>query len=369
MRALNDDGVWENWSWGTTVDDYLEFLRVTGARPLYGLNPFDHTIGGEAHSAVEEVEALAEHLVAAGFTGAYYEVGNEHEWCCPVLTPAEYVEYFVALASAVKRVDPSAHLMGPVISSPNVEWREGFIGGLAERGRLDLLDVFSFHYYGSWLASWNSDGIDLSQPQLLAAEIATIRADLASAGTSNVAVAVTEYNAAIWDGVTRGAYSLEQALWLADALGELFGSADLANVWIDLSGEQPHALLFDTTTPVTRSSSYWPFVLVAETLGLGRRDEAVAVLATTADRPASRVTIRAVRGSDNRLGLLVVNKGEPLRVTMRLIHRACSATTALMLDAESHAAGVGPLPAEVSCSAGVVTAELPELSVIGVLMR
>lgn len=368
MRVQRDDGQWEEWGWGTKVDDYLAFLRATGARPLYGLNPFDHAIDGQAHSAAEEAEGLAARLVAAGFAGGYYEVGNEHEWCCPQLTPAEYVDRFVALAVAVKRADPAARLMGPVTSGPNAEWREGFIGGLAQRGRLGLLDVFSFHYYGSWLAGWNSDGVDLSKPQLLAGEIAAIRASLATAGAGSVGVAVTEYNAAIWDGVTRGAHSLEQALWLADAAGELFASADLANVWIDLSGQQPHALLFDTTTPVTRAPSYWPFVLVAETLGLGRRDPAVAVLATTTDRPASRVTIRAVLGSDGRLGVLLVNKGEPLRAEVRLDGRGCAATTARRLDAESHASGLGSLPASASCSAGTLVVDLPRLSAVGVLL-
>jgi hypothetical protein len=369
MRVLNDSGAWERWSWGTTVDDYIAFLRATGSRPLYGLNPFDHAIEGDLHSAAEEAEGLAAHLVAAGFAGAYYEVGNEHEWCCPALTPAEYVAYFVTIAQAVKRADPSARLMGPVTSSPNAEWRDAFIGGLAQRGQLGLLHTFSFHYYGGWLASWNSDGIDLTRPQVLGAEIAAVRAKLAQAGAGQVGVAVTEYNAAIWNDVTRGAYSLEQALWLADAAGELFDNADLANVWVDLSNEQPHSLLFATTTPVTRSTNYWPFVLVADTLGFGRRDAAVAALATTADRPASRVTLHAARGSDGRLGMLFVNKGEPLRAELRLSNRACSAATALLLDATTQAAGAGPTPTTASCTAGALTVDLPRLSAVGVVLE
>ena len=71
MRVLQDGGIWESWTWGTTVDDYLAFLRTTRARPLYGLNPFDHTIDGVVHSAAGEAEALATHMVAAGFPGAY----------------------------------------------------------------------------------------------------------------------------------------------------------------------------------------------------------------------------------------------------------------------------------------------------------
>jgi len=288
--------------------------------------------------------------------------------CCPALTPAEYVEAFVRIGQAVERADPSARLMGPVTSSPNAEWRDGFIDGLVSRGQLGLLHTFSFHYYGAWLASWNSDGIDLARPQLLSAEIGKIRAKLESAGAGHVGVAVTEYNAALWDDVTRGANSMEQALWLADAAGELFESADLANVWIDLSTEQPHALLFDTTLPVSRGRNYWPFALVAQTLGFGRRDPAVGVLRTTSDRPTTRVTIHAARGSDGHLGLLLVNKGDALRVEVQVQNHVCASPVARKLDATSHAASAGPVPTAAACASGRLTSDLPALSVVGVVL-
>lgn len=369
MRVQSDAGAWEDWSWGTRLPGYLAFLRATGARPLYGLNPFDHTIDGEAHSAAAEAEALAALLVAEGFSGAYYEVGNEHEWCCPVLTPEEYVEHFVSIARAVRRADPTARLMGPVTSSPNPEWREGFIDGLARRGQLGLLHAYSFHYYGAWLAGWNADTIDLARPQALAAEIAAIRSRLAAAGAGDVGVAVTEYNAAIWDGVTRGANSVEQALWLADFAGELFRGADLANVWIDLSNEQPHALLWAAPASVVRSSNYWPFVLVAQTLGFGRRDAAVDVLATTSDHPAARMSLHAARAGDGHLGLLLVNKGEAARAEIRLSRRACSRLTARRLDAATlGAAGGGLATASATCADGLLVTDLPRLSAVGLVL-
>lgn len=366
--SVRNGGVWEHWSWGTDVDRYLVTLRDIGARPLYSLNPFDHTLAGEPHDAVVEARDLVAHLVASGFTAAHYEIGNEHDQCCPSLSVEEYVDRFVTFASVVKDVDPSARILGPVTSQPNADWREGFLDGLARRRRLDLLDAFSFHYYGAWLASWNDDAIDLALPQVMAAEIAAVRAKLADVGAAHIGIAITEYNAALWDDVNRGAYSIEQALWLADAAGELFRSADIANVWIDVSGQHPHSLLSNSTTPVTRSRNYWPLALVARVFARDGRSTRVAVLETRSGLPTSRVTLHAVRTESGRHGLLLVNKGAALVANVGLENQTCSTLAAWHLDPVSHEAGLGPVEASASCIAGGVSVDLPRLSVVGVLV-
>src|SRR5512137_843621 len=55
----NDHLVWEDWSWGTDVAQYLVFLEDIGAVPMFSLMPFDHTIDGVPHSAAGEAAALA----------------------------------------------------------------------------------------------------------------------------------------------------------------------------------------------------------------------------------------------------------------------------------------------------------------------
>jgi alpha-L-arabinofuranosidase len=169
-RALGQDGTWDDWSWSFGLDRYFTFLDSIGGRPLLGVNIFDHTIRGSLHRAADEARDLASHALAAGFAGAFYEIGNEPDQCCPVISAEEYVQRFVDAAQSVKSADPSAHVLGPAISNPDPAWRDAFIAGLARRGQLALPDTFSFHYYGAWLASWNTAAIDLSLPQQLSKE-------------------------------------------------------------------------------------------------------------------------------------------------------------------------------------------------------
>jgi len=367
----NDHVVWDDWSWGIRIDQYLGFVDRVGGRPLYSLNPFDHTIDGQFHSAAEEARALVRHFVSRGQAGAYYEVGNENDgsWN-PMLSPPEYVDAFIALAEAVKAEDPSARMMGPVGSGESPSWRDGFLDGLAARGKVGLLDTFSFHYYGGWISGSNSAGINLSSPQLIPGFVAEIRRKLASVGAPDAGVALTEYNAAIWDDdTTRGQRSIEQALWLADTAGELFRVIDVGNVWMDLSGDDPHALLTDGSSPPARTSNYWPMLLVGRTLGLGRRDRSVSVLEATADLPTSRITAHAASGSDGRLGILLVNKGGPLAASIALTGRACSAVTGLRVDPDTHAAGSGLAGHPATCASGTVSTELPRLSAVGLTLQ
>lgn len=371
MRASDKDlQKWDDWSWGTGVEPYLAFLGSVGGEPLYSLNPFDHLIDGRSHSALDEARQLVRLLASRGYAGAFYEVGNENDgsWN-PMLSPAEYVDRFVSFAEAVKREDPSARLLGPVGSGTEPAWRDGFIDGLAARNKLPLLDYFAFHYYGGWISNSNSAGINLSGPQQIPGYVQAIRDRLTARGGSGIGVALTEYNAAIWDtGATRGQNTIEQGLWLADTAGELFGSVDLGNIWIDLTGNDPHAMLNGDATPPTRTKNYWPMYVVGRTLGLGRRDPAVDVLSASGDQASSRATVHAVRGRDGALGILLVNKGDALSAEVSLAGRSCSTPTALKLDGALYDASGGPASQAASCSGSTLTVELPRLSVVGVVL-
>jgi hypothetical protein len=364
----NDHVVWDDWSWGTGVEDFASFVGRIGGVPLYSLMPFDHTIDGQLHRATDEARDLVRLMRGRGFAGAYYEVGNENDgsWN-PMLSPAEYVDAFILLGDTVRREDSSARLLGPVGSGTEAAWRDGFIDGLAARGRLDLLDLFSFHYYGGWISSTNSATINLNDPQHIPAVVQAIRDKLASVGAAEVGVALTEYNAAIWDNTTRGQFTIEQALWLVDAAGELFRTIDLANVWIDLTADgDPHGLLNAGTTPPARTKNYWPMYLVGQTLGFGSRDPAVSVLETTTDQPTSRATAYATLSSDGRLGILVVNKGDPLAVQVSLAGRGCGGVAVLRMDPDAYAAGTGPATQAVTCASGTVSLDMPARSAVGV---
>jgi hypothetical protein len=367
----NDHVVWDDWSWGITVEQYLDFVNRVGGRAMFSLNPFDHTIDGQLHSAADEARALVRLFLSRGQAGAYYEVGNENDGSWNrMLTSEEYVDAFVRLAEAVKSEDASARMMGPVGAGEGGEWRDGFLDGLAARGQIGLLDLFSFHYYGGWISSSNSNNVSLANPQLIPGFVADIRARLDQVGAPNAGVALTEYNAAIWEeGTTRGQRSIEQALWLADTAGELFRVIDVGNVWMDLTGDDPHALLSTTSTPPVRMPNYWSLYVVGRTLGLGRRDPSVGVLAVSIDLPTDRLTAYATSGDDGALGILLVNKGDPLAATISLTGRGCSALSGLRYDAALHEGGSGPAQVAATCSEGTISVELTRLAVVGLVLE
>jgi hypothetical protein len=368
----NDHVQWDDWSWGIDVDQYLAFLKAIDCVPMFSLNPFDHTIDGQAHSAVTEAEDLARLFVANGFSGAYYEVGNENDgsWN-PMLSINDYTDTFILLATAVKAVDPTSQFMGPVVSGYNMTWINGFLDRLQNRGALGLLDWLSYHHYGGWIANDNQSLINLNDPQDLGREMGTIRSALAAHGVSRVKVAVTEMNAAIWgDGCTRDQFTIHQALWLADALGVCFLGADAANVWIHLHpGTDPHSLIDDAPNPPAPTRNYWPVALAAQTLSSSSPALPVSVLTVTLDTLASTMTAYAVRKSDGTLGVLILNKGnQDLEVAVDL-PAAPQAASGRRLGRTEYEAVSGPAVISVRVESHRLRCTVPGSSVVGLDVR
>jgi hypothetical protein len=368
----NDHVQWDDWSWGINVGQYLAFLKAIGSVPMFSLNPFDHTIDGQAHSAAAEASDLARLFLASGFPGAYYEVGNENDgsWN-PMLSIDDYTDRFILLVTAVKSVDPTAQALGPVVSGYDMTWINGFLDRLQTLGALGLLDGLSYHHYGGWISNANANRIDLDDPQAFGRELDTIRGALAAHGVSQVRIAVTEMNAAIWDtGCTRDQFTINQGLWLADALGTSFLKADLANVWIHLHpGSDPHSLIDDGPDPPAPTRNYWPVALAAQTLSTAAPAVPVSVLSVTLDAGASTMTAYAVRKSDGSLGVLVLNKGSrDLDVAVDLAVAPQSATGRKLGRAEYEAAS-GPSPLAVRSESRRLRCTVPGNSIVGLEAR
>lgn len=368
----NDHLQWDDWSWGIDVDQYIAFLKAIGCVPMFSLNPFDHTIDGRSHSAASEAADLARLFVANGFAGAYYEAGNENDgsWN-PMLSINDYTDRFILLMTAVKAVDPAARSMGPVVSGYNMAWINGFLDRLEALGAMDLLDWVSYHHYGGWISNSNQARINLIDPQNYGGELTAIRSALASRGLSRVGIAVTEMNAAIWDeGCTRDQFTMEQGLWLADALGVSMMQADAANVWIHLHpGADPHSLIDDGPTPPQPTRNYWPVALVAQTLSSSDPGATVEVLTVTLDTLPSLMTGYAVRKADGRLGVLLINKsGQSLEVAVDL-PASPRGVTGRRVGRTEYDAVSGPAQASVQVAARRVTVTLPATSIVGLDVR
>jgi hypothetical protein len=364
----NDHLVWEDWGWGIDVYEYLAFLKAIGARPMFSLIPFDHTIDGQPHFAVAEADALARLFMTEGFSGAFYEVGNENEgdWN-PMLSLNDYTDRYVLLTRAVKTVDPTAQCMGPVVSSYNMTWIAGFLDRLAALGATGLLDWISYHHYGGWISNSNGSGIALDDPQALAGELSAIRGALASRGLSRVKIAVNEMNAAIWDtGCTRDQFTIKQGLWLADALGVSLVGADAANVWIHLHpGTDPHALIDSEADPPAPTKNYWPVALAAQTLSGTDPSAAVEVLAVSLDAAPSVLTGYAARKSGSSLGVLLVNKSERALAVAVDLPFIPAGVTARKIGPAEYAATSAPVSLPVTVGSLRATLTVPASSIVG----
>ncbi len=368
----NDHLVWEDWSWGTDVGQYIAFLKAISAVPMFSLMPFDHTIDGQPHAAVSEAEALARLFVAEGFPGAFYEVGNENDgsWN-PVLSINDYADRFGLLVRAVKAVDPTAQAVGPVVSGYNLTWISGFLDRLTALGATGLLDWISYHHYGTWISNSNQNGIDLDDPQDLADELDVIRGLLAARGLGRVKIAVTEMNAAIWAaGCTRDQFTIKQGLWLVDALGVSLLGADAANVWIHLHpGTDPHALIDSESTPPQPTRNYWPVALAAETLSAADPAAPVEVLAVTLDVAPTVMTGYAVRKPGSTFGILLVNKSDQsLEVAVDLPSSPRSITGRRIGETEYSAAS-GPAAVMVSVDSLRAAVTVPATSIVALDVR
>ena len=250
--------------------------------------------------------------MAEGFSGAYYEVGNENDgsWN-PMLSVEAYTDRFVLLDDgrsrrSIRRPDS----MGPVASSYHTKRIEGFLDRLALVGGTGLLDWVSYHHYGGWISNSNTNGIDLGEPQEYGDGLDGLRAGLASRGLARVKIAVTEMNAAIWDtGCTRDQFTIKQGLWLADALGVSLVRADAANVWIHLHpGADPHALIDSDATPPAATKNYGPVALAAQTLSASDPTAPVEVLSVALGAGSSVLSGYAARKADGTLGVLLLNR-------------------------------------------------------------
>lgn len=369
-----DDGKWKSYDWGTDVYEYMDFLDEINCVPLFSINPFDHTINSVDHSALDEATELVALFLTEGFSGGYYELGNENDgpWN-PMISIPGYTARFIEFAEAMKEVDPTIHMMGPVISGYETDWVDRFLEELDAAGKLSLLDYFSFHHYGGWISDSNSEEIDLSGPQGIEEMMVYIRDKCSGLDAPEIKIALTEYNAANWDtGCDRGKFSIEQALWIADAVGMLFLYADMGNIWITLHhGSDPHTLVDSDTDPTAHTKNYWPYYCAVKALSGLTPDEEVEVLNKFLLMPTTVITSYGVKKSDGTVGLLFINKiKREISLEIELINMdTLSYATVYTLNQTGYEENNGPEKRINLVVDGVLNVNLPYISITAVVLE
>ncbi len=180
--------------------------------------------------------------IVRGYDIKYWEIGNETEgqWEPGGPLPAEdFVRRYIEYYEAMKAVDPSILVLGPVSGSffDNSNMYDGkgyvqdFIGFLHAKGDDSYINGIDFHWfpnYGTYTASQA-----LASTSTLDAYPASLNSWLSGvAGGATIPVFVSQFNEDAFDA--NGQVQLLDGLWVADSLGHLitdFGARGSANYY------------------------------------------------------------------------------------------------------------------------------------------
>lgn len=359
-------GNYDDWSWGTSLVQFVPLCKSINSVPLYSLNPFDHYVKGQFHTFTNEALQLAAYLSSNGFSSAYYEVGNENDgFWNPMLSVDDYTDRFIAIATLLKEFDPTIHMIGPV---GGLDYLEGFVNRMKSLGKLHLVDYVSYHFYGTYIANDNNNNIDLNNPQLLRSQAARIRSLV---GTNNIKIAVTEYNAAIWNNTERGKFTIQQGLWLADFIGMLFNNMDMGNTWIDVfSPGADHTLIQESDGK--RTMNYWPCYLAKQAL-VGTTTNvpaSLSVLEINTTLSTSNMTVYGTRNG-NSAGLFLVNKTtSPIAFNLSVTNfNPTTVLKAWFISDTEYKLNNGPSSLAVITNGKIYTVSVPGLSCAGIRME
>ena len=184
-----------------------------------------------------------------GYNIKYWQIGNETEgaWETGGPLPAQdYVRRYIEYYTAMKAVDPTIIITGPVAGSfgdtsnmyDGKSYVQDFISILNSKGAIADLNAIDYHWYpnyGNYTAA-----AALSSTSTLDAFPAQLNGWLTTAGVANpttVPVLMSEFNVDPSDENFQ--VQLGNGLWVADALGHFitdFGSRGYCNLWATLNG-------------------------------------------------------------------------------------------------------------------------------------
>ena len=228
----------------TDFESFMTYLNAFNPHgiPLITVN-FGTGTASEAASWVYYANTVK------GYGIKYWQIGNETEGAWETGGPIptqDYVRRYIEYYDAMKAVDPSIIITGPVAGgfndSSNMYDGKGvvqdFIGILASKGKIDHLNAIDYHWYPNYgnytpAQALNSTSTLDSYPVSLNSWLSG--AAVPSPGT--VPVLMSEFNVDPSDENFQ--VQLGNGLWVADALGHFigaFGSRGFCNLWDTLNG-------------------------------------------------------------------------------------------------------------------------------------
>ena len=260
-----------------------------------------------------------------GFGIKYWQVGNEMDGNWETGGPFradDYAYRFTEYYAAMKAVDPSIVITGPVVGGPNnnsnayngLTYIQTFLNTLQTMGKTSELGAVDFHWYpGSTTAS-----AALGTPSQISTFAATLAGWISAAGVSaNIPIFMSETN--INAGTPLLMNQLPTGLWLVNWLGEYihyFGPGGRTNIWDTMNGsndttnnttgDQGYLQVEAGTYQYQPRANYWAMQMMATDWAVGG-DSSVNQL-VSANSSAATLVAYADSRPDGVLSLIVVNK-------------------------------------------------------------
>src|SRR5665213_2978197 len=270
--------------------------------------------------------------VVQGYAIKDWEIGNEMDGAWETggpLNANDYARRYIEFYQAMKAVDSSIHVYGPVPggaydSSDNLDnntYIQDFVNRLAADpggDKASYANGIDFHWYPNWEDSPPILGTPAKVAPFAQTDLPRMLANLPNAAT--VPVLMTEYNGGI---DSAGTAQLENGLWLADWLGQFLtnlGSRFSSNLW-DLLEADPGDTNIGTPNGYELGmlngsqdgylyqphAHYWAMQMLTQRWAIAADTNTHTLVQTVSSLPLA-VSAYADLRPDGVLSLLVINK-------------------------------------------------------------
>ena len=318
-----------NWM---SLDEYLEFAKISGITPLLGVNYSSGVLYNREHDSVKRAADMVRYVKSRGFSGAYYYIGNEDIGLVGSIRVA--AKSFVAHARAMKEVDPAIKIF----------WNDNNVNPKRLKKYLSIAgkwaDGCEFHgkwpYGGKWkkdyytLSDWQSQNpIRGLKRGVYSERIKILRKIATSAGYPNLMFVNNEYGLNANNKLFVGFSRFTQSLVVIDYLQNLFiGGYDMAAFW---SNTGDASFLMDKYNDYRMNPMYIGFEMLAQAQGS-------IMLRSSIDDPFVRGF--AVKSDSSYIIYLLNKSSQSKEVNIQFkdlrLSEALTVKTNMMIDTKDH---------------------------------
>lgn len=337
--------------------DWLKTLasltRASHLRVLVDLN----LVARSPSMAAALAKALAHYMPSRSIAGL--EVGNEpdigHRQVVNPLAPpgetvprtpkgwdeytsSQYLSLFRSYATAVHESAPSLRMVGPEVffAGKNVSWVQQLVN--AQRSRLSMVTV---HRYPLSACAGPSAGDYATTARVLGQNASGGMANelvkaVRVARSAGLGLRLSEFNSVTCGGRMGVSNTFATALWAPDTMFSMW-NVGVAGVNIHLAPGQSNAAFSISSSGLTASPLLYGLVLFSRATGSGAHLAPVRTSGTS----TPNVKVWAVRGSNNLLKVLVLDKGSgPVRAALHLGNHGTATIQRLLAPSPTATTGV-----------------------------